>query len=369
MSYLPNDWTLLDLLKLTFYKKLTPSLIKHIVDNYTSYSNFVEADLPDNLNLLINQGELFTRKQVKPDLEAEKQLEICQKNNYKIATIWDDNYPNNLKEIHQAPVLFFYKGTLQSPKSQSISIVGTRKCSSYGKINTRRFASFFASKGAIIVSGLAYGIDTEAHLGALEAGGTTYAVIASGLDKLGPQTAQKHAEKIIENEGAIITTYRCGVKALPPFFLQRNRIISGLSTATLVIESKLKGGSLNTAKFARDQDREVFALPGNITSINSEGTNALIANGLAKLAQSPDNLYKELNFNDDKSISLNDLPELKFANESEKIIYEALSFEPLHIDDLSENVEIDISQILVSLLNMEFAGSIKQLPGKYYIRN
>lgn len=366
---LPNNWKIDDLIKLSFYQKLSPSLIKHIVEKYSSYNDFAEAELPDNLNLLINQGELFTRKQIKPDIEAKKQIEICENNNYKICTIWDSHYPKFLKEIHQSPVFFFYKGNLQNSNTEAISIVGTRKCSSYGKINTRRFSSFFASRGVIVVSGLAYGIDTEAHFGALEAGGITYAVIASGLDKLGPQTAQKNAEKIVDSGGAIISTYRCGVKALPPFFLQRNRIISGLSVATLVVESKIKGGSLNTAKFARDQDREVFALPGNITSENSAGTNALIANGLAKLAFDPEALYNELNFKTYRSYSINDLPELKFANDSEKIIYNALNFEPLHIDELSEKVDIDVSQILVSLLNMEFSGSIKQLPGKYYIRN
>lgn len=369
MSDLPNNWQIIDLIKLSYYKGLTPSLIKKIAEDFNSYDEFIHAELPENLNLLINQGELFTRRQIKPEVEAEKQLKICQDQQIKTCTIWDGNYPKLLKEIHQAPAFFFYKGTLSKPENDAISIVGTRKCSSYGKINTRRFSQYFSAKGSIVVSGLAYGIDTEAHLGAIEAGGITYAVIASGIDKLSPQTAQKNAEKIIDSGGAIISTYRCGVKALPPFFLQRNRIISGISLATLVVESKIKGGALNTAKFARDQDREVFALPGNITSLNSEGTNALIRDGLAKLAFSPETLFDELNFSQSKMLSLNELPELNFANDYERKIYDTLNFEPTHIDELSEKVDIDVSQILVSLLNMEFTGTIKQLPGKYYIRN
>ncbi|MDC1067966.1 DNA-processing protein DprA [Candidatus Kapabacteria bacterium] len=369
MNNLPKDWELVDLIKLSYFKGLTPSLLKNVVDNYNSYLEFIEADLPPNLNILINQGELFKRKQIVPNVEAEKQLETCNNHQINICTIWDENYPLLLNEIHQSPAFFFYKGSLDKINSPTISIVGTRKCSTYGKINTRRYANYFASKGVNIVSGLAYGIDTEAHLGAIESGGITFSVIASGIDKLSPQTAISNSEKIIESGGALISTYHCGVRALPPFFLQRNRIISGLSSATLVVESKVKGGSLNTAKFARDQDREVFAVPGNITSINSEGTNALIRDGLAKLTNSPESLFKELLFDYSSKIQLIDSVELNFATKDEENIYAILSFEPIHIDELVNKVNTNMSQLLVCLLNMEFSGSIKQLPGKYYIRN
>lgn len=369
MRIIPNNWKIIDLLKLSYFKGLSPSLLKKIAEDYPSYDEFINAELPPNLNLIINQGELFKRRQIKPEVEAQKQLEVCEKEHINILTIWDPDYPSLLKEIHQAPAFLFYKGRVKNENSNYLSIVGTRKCSNYGKINTRRFSNYFAAKGTVIVSGLAYGIDTEAHIGAIEQGGKTYAIIASGIDKLGPQTALKNAEKIIDSGGAVISMYRCGVKALPPFFLQRNRIISGISLATLIIESKIKGGSLNTARFARDQNREVFALPGNITSINSDGTNQLIRNGLARLTTSPEELYLDLGYDSSKTISISELPELNFANEEDKIVYFALSFEPIHIDELAEKVSLDMSQLLVSLLNLEFAGHIKQIPGKYYIRS
>jgi DNA processing protein len=369
---LPHKWNDAGLVKLHFYKGLTPTLIKEIVDKYHSYEHFLNADLPEKLNLIVNQGELFRRGIKKPETESVRQLDLAEKHDIKLISIWDAEYPSLLKEIYSAPPLLFVKGNLQTPSANCVSIVGTRKCSNYGRINTERFAEFFSKRNIIVVSGLAYGIDSIAHNSVVNSGGTTYAVIASGIDKLSPSTSVKNAERIIETGGAIISTYMCGTPALPAYFLQRNRIIAGISKATLVVESRIKGGSLNTAKFARDENRELYAMPGNITSPNSEGTNDLISRGLALLAYSPEQIYKELSFAEQENLSTEDIatrnsPQINFTNENEKIIYENLSYEPIHVDQLTEKCKIDISTILVNLLNLEFSGAVKQLPGKYYI--
>lgn len=328
----------------------------------------MSTDLPQRLNLLLHQGELFKKASKIPEKEAEKQLEISEKENIKIVSFWEHSYPYLLKHIYESPPMLFVKGELQEADKPAISIVGTRKCSQYGRIMAERFAEYFAAKGIIVVSGLAYGIDSIAHLAAVKAGGVTYAVIGSGIDKLSPSTSVKNSEKIIENGGAIISMFKNNVKAFPAFFLQRNRIISGISKATLIVESKYKGGSLNTAKFANLQNRDVYAIPGNIGAKNSEGTNNLIKNSMAALASSPELLFDEIGYENHSNYRITELPEIKFTSNEEKEIYSHLNFDPIHIDTLAVKVNMDMPQLLVVLLNMEFSNLIKQLPGKYYIK-
>jgi len=365
---LPNKWDIYSLLVLSYYKGLTSDIIKEIVEKYDSLDHLMNAELPQQLNLILHQGELFKKASKIPEKEAEKQLKLAEDSEIEIITFWDDRYPYLLKQIYESPPFIFVKGKLQIADIPSISIVGTRKCSQYGRIMGERFSEYFAAKGVVIVSGLAYGIDSIAHLSAVNAGGITYSVIASGIDKLSPSTSVKNSEKIIENGGAIISIFKCGVRAFPSFFLQRNRIISGMSKATLIIESKYKGGSLNTAKFANAQNRDVFAVPGNIGAKNSEGTNNLIKKNLAAIATSPESLFEEIGYDGYSNLSLIEMPENKLINEEERLIFKNLDYNPIHIDNLALKVGMDMPQLLVVLLNMEFSNSIKQLPGKYYIR-
>lgn len=363
-----KNWTKQDILNLTFFKNVNSSIIQQVIELYGSYDEFLNANLPTNLNLIFNQGELFVKKNEKPEIEAAEQIEICEKNNIKLISLWDKEYPYYLKHIYQAPTFLFVKGELSESDANAIAIVGTRKCSNYGRIQTERFAEYFAQRNIVIVSGLAYGIDTYAHKATIKAGGKTYAVIASGIDCVSPSTAIKNAEEIVESGGAIISTFRCKTRALPPYFLHRNRIISGISRAILVTESRIKGGALNTARFARDQNREVYALPGNVSSEQSQGTNKLILDTLAKLAFSPEFMMKDIGINDNLSLSIESLPKIEFQNESEKIIYDTLSFEPQHIDDIINKSELDTAQVMVDLLNLEFRNLIRQVAGKNYYK-
>ncbi|MFW5662417.1 MAG: DNA-processing protein DprA, partial [Bacteroidota bacterium] len=220
--------------------------------------------------------------------------------------------------------------------------------------------------GIVVVSGLAYGIDTTSHMAVVKAGGTTYAVIACGQDRISPQSSQKNADKIIEAGGAIVSEYRFGVPARPGYFPQRNRIISGMSDACLVVESGSRGGSLITAKFAFDQERDVFAIPGNISSQKSEGTNTLIKTNIAMPALTPGGVLEDLGIDFEK-LDFSEM-KIKFDSSEEEMLYNKLSFEPVHIDTLADNTKLDISVILVRLLDLEFKGLARQLPGKYYIK-
>jgi len=366
--FMHKNWALIDLIKLSFYNKVNDNLIFEIIDKYDSYEEFINASLPPKLNLIFNQGELFRSRKIKPEIEAEKQLELAQKFNYKIISFWDDEYPNYLKHIYGPPPYIFVRGQLKKSDNECIAMVGTRRCSSYGKIQTERFAEYFAQRDIVVVSGLAFGIDTFAHKATIKAGGATYAVIASGLDCLSPSTMQKNADEIVDNGGAIISTFKIGTKALPAFFLLRNRIISGLSKGVIVMESRLKGGALNTARFARDQNREVYAVPGNISNETSQGTNKLIADSLSKLALSPEYVFNDLSFQSSLNTTISDIKVIEFQSKSEELIYNTITQDPLHIDEIINLTELDTSTVMVDLLNLEFRNLIRQTAGRQYYK-
>jgi DNA processing protein len=363
---LPGNWTIEEILTLSYYRGINTINLKELVENSDSLPVLLNSSVFSKYASKLKQNSIFENTTSNITDLVNRQLDICSQKNYKIISYWDERYPLLLKEIPYSPILLFVWGDLQPADSASISIVGTRKCTNYGKLTTEDFATCFVRNSIIISSGLAYGIDTFAHLSTSRAKGITYAVIASGLDEISPMISHKNAEKIVDGGGAIISEYKCGTIAKPGYFPQRNRIISGISKATLVIESGLKGGALITARFALDQNREVFAVPGNIHSEKSQGTNALIKKNIATLALSPEALLIDLGFAQldlGKESKAN-----QFSSKEEEIIFNSLDHEPRHIDELMETANMDISELLVSLLNMEFNGLVRQLPGKYYIR-
>lgn len=210
-------------------------------------------------------------------------IEIFEKyinsNNIKIITIQDEEYPVNLKNIYDKPIILFAKGNLNLLNNKSVSIVGCRNCSLYGKNVAKKLAYALAKNNFTIISGLAKGIDKNAHIGALEASGNTIAVIGNGLDNVYPYENKELAEQIVKNNGLIITEYIVGTKPEKMNFPARNRIISALSQGIIVVEAKEKSGALITVDFGLEQGKEIFAVPGNINSINSKGTNELIKQG------------------------------------------------------------------------------------------
>ena len=224
---------------------------------------------------------------------AEKELAYCQQSGIQMLTYLDEAYPHQLKFIHDAPLVLFKKGPLDLNAQPNIAIVGTRRATDYGRDQAERFAQVLATQGINVVSGLAYGIDIAAHRATLKAGGVTTAVLAHGLDSIYPPRHSSKARQIFQ-EGALLTEYLTGTKPDAPHFPSRNRIISGICRAVLVVEAAEKGGALITARTAFEQNREVYALPGRLGDEFSSGCNALIRDQVAKLVTSPQEILEDL---------------------------------------------------------------------------
>lgn len=304
--------------------------------------------------------QITTNRDIK---KVDKYLNKVQEKNIKVYTIFDDNYPENLKNIYDPPPIIYVKGDLIKNDNHSIAIVGSRKATDYGMKAAQRISSELAALGITIVSGMALGIDTHAHRGAINGGGRTIAVFACGLNHVYPPSGLDLAMEIIKN-GAIVSEYPIGAKALPASFPARNRIISGLSLGTIVIEAGEKSGSLITADFAAEQGREVFAVPGNIFSNNSKGTNSLIKNG-AKLVENIEDILQEfsnlnLSWVTEKADKKNDV-----SNENSDILA-LIDENGKTIDEMIELSNKKANDILSEITILELRGLIYHINGYYY---
>lgn len=234
--------------------------------------------------------ELSNKKYIE---NIEKYVQYMDKYNIKILTINDETYPEKLKAIYDPPVVLYYKGNISIINKKSIAIIGCRDCSSYGVQLARYFSNLLSVHNINIISGLAKGVDSYAHIGCLNTKGKTIAVIGNGLDNIYPNENKKLSDSIIKNQGLILSEYIVGTKPLKRNFPARNRIISALSNGILVIEAKFKSGTLITVDFGLEQGKNIYAIPGNITSNYSNGTNELIKQG-AKLVTSVEDILEDL---------------------------------------------------------------------------
>lgn len=294
---------------------------------------------------------------------AEKYVEIINEKNIKTININDSNYPVLLKETSDAPVVLFIRGDIMQNDRFSLAIVGSRKMTSYGALVAERFSEELSSTGLTIVSGMARGIDSVAHRGAIKANGRTIAVLGSGIDVVYPPENKNLFEKIVEH-GCIISEFLPGTGPDKENFPKRNRLISGLSLGVLVVEAVFDSGALITARYANDYGREVFAVPGAITSKNSEGTNKLIREG-AMLVQKPDDILKELAPVLKGFIKSENKVKIELSND-EKILCGLLSGEPRQIDDIARQSKLPASKVLAVLLDLELKGVVKQITGKRF---
>jgi len=317
----------------------------------------------ENISAYQHLLEEFEREKLdlKDDALFIKNLKKCEQESIRAIYREDTEYPLLLKEISSSPTFLFVKGDLRLLSSvHPIAVVGTRMISDYGKQVLYEMIPPLVRAGATIVSGLAYGVDSLAHEIVLEHGGKCVAVLGSGVDIIYPSTHRTLAKKILEQGGAIISELPLGMQPLPQFFPARNRIISGLSKATIVIEAKEKSGSLITAQFALDQNRDVYAVPGNIFSENQQGTNLLISQGAYPLL-SAESLLTQLQLQ-----SYGTIPEsvLSFETPEEKIIYESL-LEPRSLDELAQLKGLEVSKISQVLSLMELKGFVRCLGQRY----
>jgi DNA processing protein len=292
-------------------------------------------------------------------------LDILKSHEIKVLTYWDNKYPPRLKKIYDAPVILFYMGDISVLNTNAIGVVGTRNPSEYGKMVTEKFCYDLLKYNLTIISGLARGIDTVAHRTVVKNRGKTVAVLGCGLDQIYPPENKNLAKHIIKN-GIIVSEYRVGTIPEPANFPKRNRIISGLSLGVLVSEAGAKSGALITAYQALDQNREVFAIPGPISSRKSTGSNQLLKEG-AKMVTEAEDIIQELESQLGGVVSADPKKE-PILTGFENTLYGMLSEEPVHIDKLARQSERKTSEVLSVLLTLELMGVIKQLSGKMFVR-
>jgi len=284
-------------------------------------------------------------------------------------SFWDSKYPQLLKKIYTPPLILYQLGSLDENDRNAVAVVGTRQSTNYGKIQTEKFARDLVKSGLTIVSGLARGIDTFAQSAALKYDGRTIAVIGSGLDVIYPAENRKIFHQIhSEQRGAIISEYPLGTKPDAQNFPRRNRIISGLSLGVLVVETRINGGAMQTANFAINQSREVFAVPGSLGIPQSEGTNYLIQNNTAKLVCKSEDILEELQLTLKPKLGENIPKKIEGLSLFEQKLLSVLNNNPVHIDEIAKNANMSVTDCLVNLLTLEFMGIVKQFPGKSFTR-
>ncbi|MEI6847632.1 MAG: DNA-processing protein DprA [Chlorobiaceae bacterium] len=369
------------LLALTLIPGIGATKIKSITNHLPNLTDILHVDIAELMKIpgigssLAQQVYAFlhnSEKRLTAINAAEKQITDLHRYGATLVTILDVEYPPLLLEIYDPPPCLFVRGKIPASQSLGIAVVGTRLASQYGKQSTEKLCQGLVTIGAIIFSGLAYGIDMTAHNVAINNGGITVAVLATGIDTIYTDPKGKIWPKIIE-QGALISEEWLGSELLPGKFPKRNRIISGISSGTLVIESDIKGGALITASYALEQNREVFAVPGSIFSRTSRGTNKLIQQGQAKAVMHVDDIIVELWPQFAKKLSENrTLPRDKkdhHLSDLERAIMQILKTEPVHIDTLATLSGIDISTLLVHLFELELKAAIVQLPGQFFQKN
>ncbi len=299
---------------------------------------------------------------------ADKELEFIEKYNIKATSIFNDDYPYRLKQCEDAPLLLFTKGRLLNDNKKYISIVGTRSSTQYGRDFCLKIVTSLKEKGhdAVIISGLAFGIDIAAHKAALKNSMPTYGVLAHGLNTIYPAQHRKIATQMLEH-GGLITEFMHGIFPDKNNFVRRNRVIAGLCDATIVVESDIKGGSLITADLSNSYNRDVFAVPGRLNDKFSLGTNKLIKSNRAALIETVEDLEYIMGW----EASAQPKQKTLFHNfsEEEKVIMDLLDKgEELTIDVICRNSGFTMSKVSALLLNLEFADTVKCLPGKVFYK-
>ena len=301
--------------------------------------------------------------EIRRSVELDKLCDRIAAQGIQVLTWEDDNYPPHLKEIEQPPPVLYVRGEVLAEDHFAVAIVGTRKVTPYGRQITEELSAFLAGNGLTVVSGLARGVDAVAHSAALKAGGRTMAVLGSGVDRIYPPENLALAEQIMAR-GAIISDYPVGTPPESSNFPPRNRIISGLSMAVVVVEAGETSGALITAEFAAGQGREIFAVPGSILAPQSKGTNKLIQQGALPLL-SPQDIMQALNLTrvGEQKAARKILP----GDAVEAQVLDLLNNEPVHVDEIRNLTGLPIEKVSATLVIMELKGMVRQVGGMHYV--
>lgn len=371
-----ND-ELLDWLALSFVTGVGSRTAALLLDRFGSPAACFAASILALEFAGVKRDIIEQLKSDEPRKRAEQEVRELEKLGGEVLYLTDERYPTLLRETYDPPIVLYALGDLPVALAQpAVAIVGSRRCSTYGKNAAEMLARELSARGVTIVSGLARGIDSAAHLGALEGKGLTVAVMGTGLDGVYPKENKQLADRV-KNHGALLTEFPLSTPPLPQNFPFRNRIISGLSLGVMVVEGAERSGSLITARLAMEQNRDVFAVPGNITSSKSFGPNYLIKDG-AKLVQTwrdvveefPTEikariLTEETGAARPEQLSIN---EVTLSDGEQKVLAKIKYDEPIHIDALSLATKMALGELMSALLTLEMSNRIRQLPGKYFAR-
>ncbi|MGC9357552.1 MAG: DNA-processing protein DprA [Anaerolineae bacterium] len=340
-----------------------PVRLQVLLNAFGSISAAWEASFAQLEEVGLDRRSLRNFLKVRQQVDLDGVVTKIEEAGVQVLTWESAGYPSLLRQIPDAPPVLFIKGELKPADEWAVAIVGTRKASVYGREVARRLAGELARNGITIVSGLARGIDGVAHQSALEAGGRTLAVFGCGVDHVYPSEHRGLAEEIVKH-GALISDFPLGTRPEAKNFPPRNRIISGLSLGTVVVEAGLRSGALITADFAADQGREVFAVPGNIFNRGSKGCNRLIRDGAAVVTEVRD-ILETLHLDQlaEKQVAREILPE----NATEATILQHLSHEPCHVDAISRSTDLPVEIISSTLIMMELKGMVRQVGGLQYV--
>jgi DNA processing protein len=368
-------------LALSLTPGLGPTRIKKLIEQYGTAERVFNASLTE----LEATGMQAVSAQ---SIATGKSLELAQQECAKAAeagariiALSDPEYPSRLKEIYDPPVVLFIKGCVEVLAQPGIAMVGTRHPTPYGSGMAERLSTDLAARGLVIISGLARGIDTASHRGAVAAKGKTIAVLGTGIDVMYPKENTRLTEQIIALGGALISEFPVGTFPAPQNFPIRNRIISGMSVGVLVVEAAEYSGTRITSRLALEQNRDVYAVPGNVTNKNSWGPNTLIKQG-AKLVATWEDVWEELPTDIQAALSSmqNESPEPETASlfpdevsspHEKKILKLLKADESTHIDQLVELLEAEMSpsEIFAALFELELNGKVRQLPGKNFVKS
>lgn len=337
-----------------------------IKSDFGSFRNCFDASGQDLQASFLSEDIVGRILAARQNTDRRQMLRDYLNSGGRISSVEEEDYPAWLRKIHDPPYLLYYRGDLACLNEICIAVVGSRRASSYGKTQSRRFGCELAGQGITLVSGMARGIDTEAHKGALEGGGKTAAVLGSGLDVIYPSENQGLYQQISE-QGIVLTEFPPGTRPEPGNFPRRNRIISGLSRGVLVVEAQQRSGALITVDFALEQGRDVFAVPGAINSKNSEGANNLIKQGACLVSEIND-ILSEYGLVPAEGSTGPQQEQLFALSDGEQKVLNLFETEPEHFDELVYKSRMTVGELSACLLQMELKGIIKTFPGNYYVK-
>ncbi len=337
--------------------------LQALLDYFGDLQTAWQAPVHDLRQAGLDRRSLANLLKARDKLDLDAEMGRLEEANVRVLTWSDASYPPNLRQVYNAPPVLYVRGQIEKRDEWAVAVVGTRRASVYGKEAARMIGTGLAQAGVTVVSGMARGIDTVAHRTCLDAGGRTIAVLGCGVDVIYPPENARLVGEIVER-GAIVSEYALGTRPDASNFPPRNRIISGLTLGTVVAEAGLGSGALITASFAAEQGREVFAVPGNVFARGSRGANQLIQQG-AKLVCNVTDVLEELNLTmvSEQAQVRAVIPE----NETEALLLDHLSAEPVHVDELRRAVQMPIAQVSSTLALMELKGMVRQVGGMKYV--